>query len=87
MPQVWNKKHMRVPDDAVYIGRPSRWGNPYTMVTFTREEAIEKFRHYIRNRHEEIREELAGKDLVCWCTPLPCHGDVLLEIANGNDDT
>jgi hypothetical protein len=21
--------------------------------------------------------ELKGKILVCWCKPLPCHGDVL----------
>jgi len=34
---------------------------------------------------EEIRSELAGKDLACWC-PLgqPCHADVLLELANAN---
>jgi len=33
---------------------------------------------------DEIRAELAGKDLACWC-PLdqPCHADVLLELANG----
>ncbi|MDI9901324.1 DUF4326 domain-containing protein [Rhodococcus sp. IEGM 1409] len=33
----------------------------------------------------EIRAELAGKDLACWC-PIdePCHADVLLEIANGS---
>lgn len=32
----------------------------------------------------EIRAELAGRDLACWC-PLnqPCHTDVLLELANG----
>ncbi|MBW9064637.1 DUF4326 domain-containing protein [Rhizobium herbae] len=24
--------------------------------------------------------ELAGKDLVRWCAPLPCHGDVLLDM-------
>ena len=32
----------------------------------------------------DIRDELAGRDLVCWC-PLdrPCHADVLLELANG----
>lgn len=31
----------------------------------------------------EIRSELAGHDLACWC-PLdqPCHADVLLELAN-----
>lgn len=34
---------------------------------------------------DEIRAELAGKDLSCWC-PIdePCHADVLLEIANGS---
>lgn len=32
---------------------------------------------------ERIREELAGKDLACWCAPgAPCHADVLLDIAN-----
>lgn len=32
---------------------------------------------------EEIRDELRGKNLACWC-PLdqPCHADVLLELAN-----
>jgi hypothetical protein len=28
----------------------------------------------------EARHELAGRDLVCWCAPLPCHGDVLLRL-------
>jgi hypothetical protein len=36
---------------------------------------------------EEVRSELAGKDLMCWCPESsPCHADVLLEIANGGDD-
>ena len=37
---------------------------------------------------EEVRRELAGQDLVCWCPlvdadgqPVPCHADVLLELA------
>ncbi len=30
--------------------------------------------------------ELAGKDLACWCPPgQPCHGDILLKVANGID--
>lgn len=34
----------------------------------------------------EIVAELAGKDLACWCElDLPCHADVLLEIANGGE--
>lgn len=32
----------------------------------------------------EIRAELAGHDLACWCPPeLACHADVLLGLANG----
>ena len=31
---------------------------------------------------EAARIELAGRDLLCFCAPLACHGDVLLEIAN-----
>jgi hypothetical protein len=36
---------------------------------------------------DEIRLELAGRDLACWCpltdadgNPVPCHADVLLEL-------
>lgn len=29
-------------------------------------------------------ENLRGKVLGCWCNPLPCHGDVLVKLANIN---
>lgn len=33
---------------------------------------------------DEVRRELGGRDLACYCpVGTPCHGDVLLEIANG----
>jgi hypothetical protein len=33
---------------------------------------------------EEIRFELKGHNLACWCKPgSPCHADVLIELANG----
>lgn len=48
-------------------------------------EAVQAFREIPRSqrRIEEIRRELRGKNLACWC-PLdqPCHADVLFEIAN-----
>jgi hypothetical protein len=32
---------------------------------------------------EDVRRELRGKSLACWCKPgEPCHADVLLELAN-----
>jgi hypothetical protein len=82
--KVWRKRDPDLPADAVYVGRPTKWGNPYFIdVDGSREEIIEKYRIYLET--SDLREdlhELKGKDLVCWCAPLPCHADVLLELAN-----
>ena len=81
MPKVYNKRSS-YPKDAVYIGRPTKWGNPFVIgKDGNRQEVIDKYIVYIVDRKDV--EELRGKDLVCWCAPLPCHGDVLLELANG----
>ena len=83
MPKVYNKYHKNAPKDAVYVGRPSKWGNIYTISgEMTREKAVAYYRQYVAKKHDLIRRELRGKDLVCFCAPLPCHADVLLEIAN-----
>lgn len=70
----------------VFIGRPSKWGNPYKIGRDgTREEVIAKYRAFIATSPEaqlEAREELRGKVLACYCAPLACHGDVLAQIAN-----
>jgi len=70
----------------VYIGRGSSFGNPYKIgVHGTREEVIAKYEKFVRrNPHllARIRRELRGKVLGCWCAPKPCHGNVLLQIAN-----
>lgn len=141
----------RLPAGAIYVGRPSKWGNPFQdrdesrgLVRFgpkhlerfgrewdyegrcsgpdtshhlwfskddvvetyvrwaTRAELVELFRltltdptpgmrdaypsaggRFLKVTVEDIRRDLAGKDLACWC-PIgkPCHADVLMEIAN-----
>ena len=89
IPRVYNKYHKNAPKDAIYVGRPSKWGNPFMIGNlFDRVEAIERFRAHIASNPElraEIKRDLRGKDLVCFCTPAPCHADVLLEIANSDD--
>ena len=67
----------------VYIGRPSKWGNPYQIgVHGTREEVIQKYREMILGNKKLLAAlpELQGKVLGCWCSPLACHGDVLVEL-------
>jgi hypothetical protein len=92
MPKVYNKYHGDAPKDAVYIGRPSKWGNrhvvgdcPHCKKGHSRYEAIDAFYDEVTTNDQliqNIKKELKGKNLVCFCAPKPCHGDVLLRIAN-----
>ena len=117
----------RMPEGAVYVGRPSKWGNPYKVgeiatacgqhkdvqidILVDADLAVVMFRSFAAERmkpkfygggyigsmlaaswSERIRE-LAGHDLACWCpledaegNRVPCHADVLLELANGEED-
>jgi hypothetical protein len=78
-------KGWKMPPNTVYVGRPTQFGNPYSLEGgWSREQVVEKYRERMKHaNHEFIRLELRGKNLACWC-PLnqPCHADVLLEIAN-----
>lgn len=73
----------------VYIGRPSKWGNPFEIgVDGNRDEVIKKFKTYILSNKELMKDivELKGKILGCWCYPNKCHGDILVELANDPND-
>jgi hypothetical protein len=77
--------HCRKEKYDVYIGRPSKWGNPFEIgKDGTREEVIDKYRRYIETNPELLNsiDELDGKKLGCWCRPKKCHGDVLVSILN-----
>jgi hypothetical protein len=85
MSKTLNRKTSGVPQGAVYIGRPSKWGNPFVIgKDGTRSEVIARYRAYLLGNAELMAalSELRGKDLVCWCTPCACHGDVLTALAN-----
>jgi len=98
-----------MPPNAVYVGRPTKWGNPFVVhldgYAAAPQIALVSFREMLRKEGawspipvhkwpkgkipaqwttvEDVKRELRGKDLACWC-PLdqPCHADILLEIAN-----
>ena len=70
----------------VYIGRPSKWGNPLEIGDgLTREDVIKGYELYLEEHPELVaaaKRELRGKILGCWCKPKACHGDVLARIAD-----
>lgn len=85
MPQVLNKSHDQIPSTAVYVGRPTRWGNPFVIGRDgSREDVIRKYRVWLESKPELLKALpiLRGKHLVCWCAPQACHADILMELAN-----
>ena len=78
----------------VYIGRPSKWGNPFThikdkktlaeFVVKTRKESIERYEAWILTQPELLADlhELKGQRLGCFCAPKSCHGHILAKLAD-----
>lgn len=78
--------HCKKESFDVYIGRRSKWGNPFVVGRDgTRSEVIEKYRAWIVEQPvftdlEQLRDKVLG----CWCKPRSCHGDVLVELLEGS---
>jgi len=74
-------------------GVPGNFGNPFIIGRDgTRDEVIEKFRiYFIERLQNDISVKMAFDNLVncasvgdlyliCWCSPLACHGDIIKEL-------
>jgi hypothetical protein len=92
VPKVLNKHFDEIPEGAVWIMRPGKWGNPYSHMPHTqaqyrvhsREEAVAAYEEHFE-QNEQLKadlHELRGKDLICCCKPRQCHGDFLMRKAN-----
>lgn len=82
--QVFNKRS-GVPAGAVYVGRPTKWGNPFVIGRDgSRADVVRKYEEWIVQQPDLMQAlgELKGKSLVCWCAPEACHADVLMRLSN-----
>ena len=89
--------HRDDPDfaDVVYVGRAQYRGGwrlaasalacPYRIGRDgTRAEVVARYREYLLGRPDLLAEvpRLCGRRIGCWCAPLPCHADVIAELAD-----
>jgi hypothetical protein len=90
-------KGWKMPPNTVYVGRPSRFANPWKVGQFigydggnlayaTAEDVVGLYRCHATDPDDPTDvSELRGKNLACWCRlDQPCHADVLLELANSD---
>jgi Domain of unknown function (DUF4326) len=96
--QLKRTKGWRMPPNTLKVDRSTKWGNPFKVEYkgMSPELAVQSFKNVLDEFEEyqissrlkvtidDIRRELRGKNLACWCKSSEvCHADVLLEIANG----
>jgi hypothetical protein len=76
-----------IPANAVWVDRSTKWGNPFVIGRDgNRKEVLEKYAVYLALHPLALDiRELVGKDLVCWCAPLPCHAEILAEACSAWD--
>ncbi len=88
----------RMPAGAIYVGRPTKWGNHIKVGDYGKSPQARRTAHWLavldfeksiewnpegEAYKEAARRELRGHDLACFCRlDEPCHADVLLRIAN-----
>ena len=87
-------KGWKMPENTVYVGRPTNWGNPFRVGDYlnsykngieplTLKASLEYYENYIKMSKTDNLSELKGKNLACWCAlDKPCHADILLKLAN-----
>lgn len=77
-------KGWKMPEGAVYVGRPTKWGNPFKVgernpfgtITKDARHAASLYLGFAPQTTVLValaRTELAGKDLACWCALCPLH--------------
>ena len=89
----WRRMHLlnrrdfgALPPNAVPISRGTPFGNPFHIgVDGSRKDVIERYREWFHGRIKRDKQfrrdvlQLLGHDLVCWCAPKPCHGQVIID--------
>jgi hypothetical protein len=84
-------KGWKKPRNTICVNRPLKYGNPFRLgatmdgVVITRENFRPYYTKWLLDNYseEEIQNDLKGKNIACFCEyGLPCHRDILLEIAN-----
>jgi len=76
----------------IKIDRTTIFGNPYRIgPDGDRKQVIEKYRSHFYNKlkNSNFRDkvlQLKGKRLGCWCFPLECHGNVIVEFLEGKNE-
>lgn len=83
--QLRRQRGWRKPEGAIVVARGTRWGNPFVVKEYGRQQAVGMFRQYLADMSPTEREDYLASlreatVLCCYCKPGElCHADVLIE--------
>lgn len=89
--RIFNMRDCSNPD-AIYVGRPSPYGNLFEIGPDGDRDAVcDKFESWLMlpeqaKLRQQIRQDLKGYDLICWCSPKRCHAESLRKVALSDSD-
>jgi hypothetical protein len=90
-------KGWRMPPNTRYVGRGSKWGNCFDWQFYMQTHGVSEreakqwakdsfaavWTKYAGGAYKVYLDLLRGQDVACWCgLNDPCHGDVLIDLAN-----
>lgn len=88
--KVKNKRTDKLEPGDIYVGRPTKWGNPFVIGSDGgREDVVRKYCDWLLRNPAlvaQAKKELCGHNLVCWCAPHKCHADILMMVANSKEE-
>ena len=87
------RNYSTLPEGAIPVSRGTPFGNPFLIGRDgDRKEVIDKYRIWFHRRlkNEQFKKDvikLLGHDLVCWCAPLPCHAQVIVDWLRSREES
>lgn len=86
---VCNRHHSDPPEDGVYVGRGTPFGNRFQQMhgrELSRAESVGWYELWLARQNGLLKQvkELKGKTLSCSCRPKLCHAYVLAFVANAD---
>ena len=81
--RIKHRMYTKLPSNTKLVARPSKYGNPYKLSEYSREEALMRYEDWLLRKYLHdacFFDSLKGYNLACYCSlEDDCHVDILIK--------